>query len=284
MASVTQKAAQIATRSCLLCAGTGSTFAATQRRRKFSGMAPLASTLSIRAKNAKVLKGVKVGVGMKSYKSPDWNREPITTAEFQRCRCLHRSDFAPTSLLNPHLFRPILSVRRRSMPRYFVLNGEFLSDDGPPDEFPDLEAVRAVVLESAREVLSQEVLKGTAASLHPDRGRRREGATVVGDAGWTCRRHGQPSLAPPPCRRPATVATSTSGFAGLVTCGSTSTNPLSLSSRCRPQWVCPAPSDDCEARNYRHAPAHGPRTGRGRAARRDNASGVGGVGTDARPA
>jgi len=54
------------------------------------------------------------------------------------------------------------------MPRYFVrvkVNGKLLSDDGPPDEFPDLEAVRAVVLESAREVLSQEVLKGTAADL-----------------------------------------------------------------------------------------------------------------------
>ena len=54
------------------------------------------------------------------------------------------------------------------MPRYFVrvkVNGKLLPDDGPPEEFPDLEAVRAVVLESAREVLSQEVLKGTAASL-----------------------------------------------------------------------------------------------------------------------
>ena len=55
------------------------------------------------------------------------------------------------------------------MPRYFVRvkeNGKLLpDDDGPPEEFPDLEAVRAVVLESAREVLSQEVLKGTAASL-----------------------------------------------------------------------------------------------------------------------
>ena len=54
------------------------------------------------------------------------------------------------------------------MPRYFVrvkVNGKLLPDDDPPEEFPDLEAVRAVVLESAREVLSQEVLKGTAASL-----------------------------------------------------------------------------------------------------------------------
>ena len=54
------------------------------------------------------------------------------------------------------------------MPRYFVrvkVNGKLLPDDEPPEEFPDLEAVRAVVLESAREVLSQEVLKGTAASL-----------------------------------------------------------------------------------------------------------------------
>ncbi len=54
------------------------------------------------------------------------------------------------------------------MPRYFVrvkVNGKLLADDGPPEEFPDLEAVRAVVLESAREVLSQKVLKGTAASL-----------------------------------------------------------------------------------------------------------------------
>ena len=54
------------------------------------------------------------------------------------------------------------------MPRYFVrvkVNGKLLPDDGFPEEFPDLEAVRAVVLESAREVLSQEVLKGTAASL-----------------------------------------------------------------------------------------------------------------------
>ena len=54
------------------------------------------------------------------------------------------------------------------MPRYFVrvkVNGKLLPDDGPPEEFPDLEAVQAVVLESAREVLSQEVLKGTAASL-----------------------------------------------------------------------------------------------------------------------
>ena len=54
------------------------------------------------------------------------------------------------------------------MPRYFVRvkeNGKLLPDDDPPEEFPDLEAVRAVVLESAREVLSQEVLKGTAADL-----------------------------------------------------------------------------------------------------------------------
>ena len=54
------------------------------------------------------------------------------------------------------------------MPRYFVrvkVNGKLLPDDDPPEEFPDLEAVRAVVLESAREVLSQAVLKGTAASL-----------------------------------------------------------------------------------------------------------------------
>ena len=54
------------------------------------------------------------------------------------------------------------------MPRYFVrvkVNGKLLPDDDPPEEFPDLEAVRAVVLESAREVLSQKVLKGTAASL-----------------------------------------------------------------------------------------------------------------------
>jgi hypothetical protein len=54
------------------------------------------------------------------------------------------------------------------MPRYFVrvkVNGKLLPDDGPPEEFPDLEAVRAVVLESAREVLSQKVLMGTAASL-----------------------------------------------------------------------------------------------------------------------
>jgi hypothetical protein len=54
------------------------------------------------------------------------------------------------------------------MPRYFVrvkVNGKLLPDDDPPEEFSDLEAVRAVVLESAREVLSQEVLKGTAASL-----------------------------------------------------------------------------------------------------------------------
>ena len=54
------------------------------------------------------------------------------------------------------------------MPRYFVrvkVNGKLLPDDEPPEEFPDLEAVRAVVLESAREVLSQKVLKGTAASL-----------------------------------------------------------------------------------------------------------------------
>ena len=54
------------------------------------------------------------------------------------------------------------------MLRYFVrvkVNGKLLPDDEPPEEFPDLEAVRAVVLESAREVLSQKVLKGTAASL-----------------------------------------------------------------------------------------------------------------------
>ena len=54
------------------------------------------------------------------------------------------------------------------MPRYFVrvkVNGKLLRDDDPPEEFPDLEAVRTVVLESAREVLSQAVLKGTAASL-----------------------------------------------------------------------------------------------------------------------
>ena len=54
------------------------------------------------------------------------------------------------------------------MPRYFVRvkeNGKLLPDDDPPEEFPDLEAVRTVVLESAREVLSQKVLKGTAASL-----------------------------------------------------------------------------------------------------------------------
>ena len=54
------------------------------------------------------------------------------------------------------------------MPRYFVRvkeNGKLLPDDDPPEEFRDLEAVRAVVLESAREVLSQAVLKGTAASL-----------------------------------------------------------------------------------------------------------------------
>ncbi len=54
------------------------------------------------------------------------------------------------------------------MPRYFVrvkVNGKLLPDDDPPEEFPDLEAVRTVVLESAREVLSQAVLKGTAASL-----------------------------------------------------------------------------------------------------------------------
>ncbi len=54
------------------------------------------------------------------------------------------------------------------MPRYFVrvkVDGKLLPDDDPPEEFPDLEAVRTVVLESARQVLSQEVLKGTAAGL-----------------------------------------------------------------------------------------------------------------------
>ena len=44
------------------------------------------------------------------------------------------------------------------MPRYFVrvkVNGKLLADYDPPEEFPDLEAVRTVVLESAREVLRE---------------------------------------------------------------------------------------------------------------------------------
>ena len=82
------------------------------------------------------------------------------------------------------------------MPRYFVrvkVNGKLLPDDDPPEEFPDLEAVRAV--------LSQEVLKGTAASLNIQIEVEDERGQRLLDAGWTCRRHGQPSLAPRPCRR-----------------------------------------------------------------------------------
>lgn len=55
------------------------------------------------------------------------------------------------------------------MARYFfhVRDGDnLLEDDEQGEELPDLDAVRRQAIESAREILSEAALSGTAASLH----------------------------------------------------------------------------------------------------------------------
>jgi hypothetical protein len=67
------------------------------------------------------------------------------------------------------------------MARYFfhLRDGDrLLPDDEDGEEFPNLDAVRHYVIESARQLLSQAVLSGTASSLHQQ-------IEVVDEAGRT---------------------------------------------------------------------------------------------------